>query len=84
MTQFTTTSSKRKKRINLCRFLLPFFTKSLNKMFQFMMISAKQAPMRPNIPPLAPTEIFFGKKIALITVPPTAGIKKMIREGKNP
>lgn len=53
-------------------------------MFQFMMISAKQAPMRPNIPPLAPTEIFFGKKIALITVPPTAGIKKMIREGKNP
>ncbi len=30
-------------------------------------------PMRPNIPPLAPTDIISGRKIALKIVPPIAG-----------
>lgn len=49
-----------------------------------MKISAKQAPINPKIPPLAPTEIIVGKNIALKIDPPTAGTTNIIIQEINP
>ena len=49
-----------------------------------MQMSAIQAPMRPKIPPLAPTLIYSGRKIADKIVPPTAGMMNSIAAAANP
>ena len=49
-----------------------------------MHMSAIQAPMRPKIPPLAPTLIYSGRKIADKIVPPTAGMMNSIAAAANP
>ena len=38
--------------------------------FLLTMISAIQPPIKPKIPPLAPTVMYSGKKMALRIVPP--------------
>jgi hypothetical protein len=49
-----------------------------------LIISATQPPIRPNIPPDAPTEINCGRKIALIIVLPIEGTIKRITAIKIP
>ena len=49
-----------------------------------MQMSAIQAPIRPKIPPLAPTLIYSGRKIADKIVPPTAGMMNSIAAAANP
>jgi len=49
-----------------------------------MQMSAIQAPMRPKIPPLAPTLIYSGRNIADKIVPPTAGMINSIAAAANP
>mmetsp|Transcript_15214 Transcript_15214/g.20137 ORF Transcript_15214/g.20137 Transcript_15214/m.20137 type:complete len:227 (+) Transcript_15214:273-953(+) len=56
----------------------------LKSSLQLMTMSAKHAPMRPNIPPDAPTLMYSGRKIALKIVPPAAGMIKMIAAATKP
>eukprot|EP00590_Aulacoseira_subarctica_P000845 CAMPEP_0172422830 /NCGR_PEP_ID=MMETSP1064-20121228/8953_1 /TAXON_ID=202472 /ORGANISM="Aulacoseira subarctica , Strain CCAP 1002/5" /LENGTH=65 /DNA_ID=CAMNT_0013163883 /DNA_START=549 /DNA_END=746 /DNA_ORIENTATION=+ len=47
-------------------------------------MSARHAPISPNIPPEAPTLIDFGKKTADSMVPPIAGTTKRNNKAKEP
>lgn len=49
-----------------------------------MYISARQAPIKPKIPPDAPTETMFGRKMALKMVPPIPGTTNRSRLEKKP
>jgi hypothetical protein len=49
-----------------------------------MIMSDRQAPISPNIPPEAPTVMYSGRKIALRSVPPIADIIKMIAVARVP
>ena len=70
--------------ILLCLFLSLLLTKSLNRSPQFIQISARHAPINPKIPPLAPTDIKFGKKMALSIVPPIPGATNKSILAKKP
>jgi hypothetical protein len=47
-------------------------------------MSARHAPIKPNMPPDAPTEMDLGKKIADNMVPPMAGITNKKNKAKEP
>lgn len=78
MRQLTTMSKKSIIKTLAWLSLAPrSLTKSLKNKFQFIVISDRQAPIKPKIPPLAPTVMYSGKKIALKMIPPTADTVKM-------
>ena len=52
--------------------------------FQLMAMSATQAPMRPKIPPEAPTLMYSGRKMAERMFPPTALMKKTRKAATQP
>ena len=83
--QLRAMSRNRNTTTIICRLRFPFsVTKSENRCFQFIKISERQAPIKPKIPPDAPTVMYSGRKIALSIVPPMAGTMKRIAAAMLP
>mmetsp|Transcript_21809 Transcript_21809/g.52738 ORF Transcript_21809/g.52738 Transcript_21809/m.52738 type:complete len:204 (-) Transcript_21809:1207-1818(-) len=85
MMQFSTISKNSTTKTLAWLILAPrSLANSLKSKFQFMMISDIQAPIKPKIPPDAPTVMYSGKKMALKIVPPIAGTTNCTTAGKKP